>query len=234
MITSDWIADDLERRGVSFERLRHADVATANELAEREHVSGHRVAKVVIVLADDQPVELVLPASRHVDLERLCEVLPASQVRLASEQEVSSLFSEFETGAMPPLRSRPDLAVVMDTSMRVRGPIVFQAGTHRDAVRLDFGDWFRLVRPRVARFSALVTRPERSAEAHEAGRRVCQDPQELRHFLDDLLDVLHLQGKEVERLTAHMEQHTARLLEASVMPLVISELSALRARLGRE
>lgn len=56
-------------------------------------------------------------------------------------------------------------------------------------------------------------------------------PDELKTFLSDLLAVLHLQAKETERLSGHVEQHAERLLTPSQMPMVISELSALHARL---
>jgi prolyl-tRNA editing enzyme YbaK/EbsC (Cys-tRNA(Pro) deacylase) len=37
----------------------------------------------------------------------------------------------------------------MDHSLEVEGDILFQAGTHTDAIRLPFRDWFDLVRPEV-------------------------------------------------------------------------------------
>jgi hypothetical protein len=88
-----------------------------------------------------------------------------------------------------------------------------------------------LVKPRVEQFSAEgdATRPSsaRGAPRHDAEGL----PQEtwMLQFLDDLLAVLHLQAKEIERLPAHVEQHTDRLLEESKMSLVVSELSALHA-----
>jgi hypothetical protein len=62
---------------------------------------------------------------------------------------------------------------------------------------------------------------------------VCEHPEELKAFLQDMLNVLHLHAKESERLLAHMEQHTDRLIPPSQMPLVVSELSELHARLLR-
>ena len=41
--------------------------------------------------------------------------------------------------------------------MRVPGDIVFQAGTHCDAVRMHFADWFRMTKPRVGSFSEPVS-----------------------------------------------------------------------------
>jgi len=153
MATPAWVRKILQLRGIPFEELHHREVFTAQEVAQREHVSGHRVAKVVVVMADGQPVELVLPASRHVALEKVRDVLGASDVRLASEKEMESRFTDCEVGAIPPLRHWKDIDVLLDRSLTVEGDILFQAGTHQDAVRLRFSDWYDLVKPRVASFS---------------------------------------------------------------------------------
>jgi Ala-tRNA(Pro) deacylase len=153
MATPEWIRKLLELRGIPFEDLHHAEAYTAQDVAHREHVSGHRVAKVVVVIADGRPVELILPASRRVDLGQVRSVLAASAVRLATEDEMQKCFSDCEVGAIPPLRHWQDVAVLMDRALTVEGDIVFQAGTHQDAVRLKFRDWFELVNPQVVTIS---------------------------------------------------------------------------------
>jgi len=162
MATSAWIKRMLDRRGITFEELHHRVAFTAQEVAQSEHISGHRVAKVVVVLADGRPVELILPASRRVVLDRVKELLGAEDVRLASEAEMDKTFTDCETGAIPPLRHWKDVEVLMDASMRSTGDLVFQAGTHEDVIRLRFPDWFRLVTPCVASFSE----PEGPADTH--------------------------------------------------------------------
>jgi len=167
MATTAWIKSMLERRGVAYEELRHRVAFTAQEVAQSEHVSGHCLAKVVIVLADGRPAELILPASRRVVLERVCKLLGANEVRLASEAEMDRIFSDCETGAIPPLRRWREVEVLMDASLSNAGELVFQAGTHEDAIRLKFQDWLSLVSPRVEFF----TEPEHpTAVAAFAGR----------------------------------------------------------------
>lgn len=148
-----WVRKLLQSRGIPFEELHHPDAYTAQQVAQHEHFTGHRVAKVVVALADDKPVELILPATRRVDLDRVRELLGARNVRLATEAEMEKIFTDCETGAIPPLRHWQDVEVLMDASMDVGvGDILFQAGTHHDAVRLSFRDWFDLVNPRVEEF----------------------------------------------------------------------------------
>jgi Ala-tRNA(Pro) deacylase len=153
MATPLWIRKVLELRGIPFEELHHPEVYTAQQVAQREHFSGHRVAKVVVVMADGRPVELILPASRHVNLDQVRTVLQAHDVRLATEEEMERCFTGCEVGAIPALRHWQGVDVLMDRSLNVEGPILFQAGTHQDAVRLNFRDWYEMVKPQVATFS---------------------------------------------------------------------------------
>jgi Ala-tRNA(Pro) deacylase len=150
-----WIKTLLQERGVAFRETRHQLAFTAQEVAQSEHISGHRLAKVVVVLVEGQPVELVLPASRRVSLDKLQEMLGTSQVRLASEAEMDRIFSDVETGAIPALRHWENVDVIMDEAMKVEGSISLQGGTHEDTVELDFHDWYRIVSPRVGAFTEL-------------------------------------------------------------------------------
>jgi len=153
MATPFWIRKMLELRGIPFEEVHHREAYTAQEVAQREHFSGHRVAKVVVVMADGRPVELILPASRHVNLDRVRTVLHAHEIRLATEPEMERYFTDCEVGAIPALRHWKDVDVLMDRSLNVEGQILFQAGTHTDVVRLNFRAWYEMVNPQVATFS---------------------------------------------------------------------------------
>jgi Ala-tRNA(Pro) deacylase len=133
--------------------MHHPDAYTAQEMAQQEHVSGHRVAKVVVVMADGRPVELILPASRHVNLDRVRTLLHAHEIRLATEAEMEKFFTDCAVGAIPALRHWKGVDVLMDRSLNVEGDILFQAGTHADAVRLNFRNWYEMVNPQVATFS---------------------------------------------------------------------------------
>jgi Ala-tRNA(Pro) deacylase len=157
MAAATWIREELDQRGIAYEELHHREAFTAQEVAQAEHVSGHCVAKVVCVLADGQPVELILPASRRVDLERVRDLLGAEQVRLATEDEMAAWFDDCEVGALPALRHWRDVELIMDGHLTCAGDIVLLGGTHRDAIRMNFDDWFAMVNPRVELISEPAT-----------------------------------------------------------------------------
>jgi len=156
MATATWVRDLLEKEGMDFEESYHQEALTAQSLAQEEHVSGHNVAKVVVVIADERPIELVLPASRKVALDLVRETLGAKEARLATEDELAIYFSDCERGAMPPFRHWQGVDVWMDESMRVPGDIMFPLGTHYDALRMHFDDWLRLVKPEIGNFTKPV------------------------------------------------------------------------------
>jgi Ala-tRNA(Pro) deacylase len=153
MATLTWIEKELRQRGIPFTELHHTEAYTAQSVAQQEHTSGHHVAKVVVVIADDEPIELVLPATRRVSLERIREILETGNVRLAREDEMEAQFPDCELGAMPAWRHWAGVEVLMDRMLETEGEIVLQAGTHCDAVRMKFADWFAAVQPQVESFT---------------------------------------------------------------------------------
>jgi Ala-tRNA(Pro) deacylase len=97
----------------------------------------------------------VLPASWQVDLHRLREVFHTHHVRLATEGEFKNLFPDCELGAMPPFGILYGLPVYVDHSLTEDESIVFQAGTHSEAIRMRYADFAALVYPVVEEFHRL-------------------------------------------------------------------------------
>jgi Ala-tRNA(Pro) deacylase len=90
-----------------------------------------------------------LPASRRVRLDWVRELLGADDVRLATEDEMRECFADCEVGAIPALRHWRGVEVLMDGYLETDGDILILGGTHHDAIRMNFDDWFDMVQPRV-------------------------------------------------------------------------------------
>jgi hypothetical protein len=56
---------------------------------------------------------------------------------------------------------------------------------------------------------------------------------DLSTVVEELIEISHLQAKELERLIAHVEQVTAHLHEESEMSVIRSSLSGLHLRLKK-
>jgi len=153
MSSLSWVKEMLDHSELHYERRTHPEAYTAKEVAAAEHMDPSWVAKVVVVMADNSPLILVLSADRYVVMEAVREAVNAESIRLASEEELKRFFFDCEVGTMPPLRHWRSMGVLMDRTLRRKGDILFQSGTHRDAIKINFDDWFRLVRPCVESFS---------------------------------------------------------------------------------
>ena len=143
----------LDDNNIHYTLMSHSPAYTAQAAAATLHVPGKELAKSVVVAAGDQPALAVLPASFHVNLKKLGE-LAGKPVRLASEQEFISLFPDCELGAMPPFGQLYKLPVFADRSLEADEEIVFNAGTHRDAIRMKYADFKRVVQPKLGDFAA--------------------------------------------------------------------------------
>lgn len=142
----------LRRHGVRFERYWHPRAVSAQELAEALHISGWRVAKSVILLADRQPWLFVVPAAGTVDLHRVRDILGVRHVRLATEQEFSRYFPDCEVGAEPPFGELYGVPVALDESLSRTEHLLFRAGSHEEALEMRFQDFATLEWPLVASF----------------------------------------------------------------------------------
>jgi Ala-tRNA(Pro) deacylase len=146
----------LKAQGVGYEVRTHRPAFTAQEVAAAEHVPGREMAKVVIVRDGGETLMAVLPAPHQVDLDRLGKAAGQPGLRLATEQELADLFPGCDPGAMPPFGNLYGIPVWVDESLTGDREIVFNAGNHEQTVRMAYGDFARLVQPKVAFFRTGV------------------------------------------------------------------------------
>jgi Ala-tRNA(Pro) deacylase len=140
----------LDSHAVKYLIISHSVAYTAQEIAALAHVSGRELAKTVIVKIDGALAMAVLPASYYVDLSQLRTAAGAKIAELASEAEFKDRFPDCETGAMPPFGNLYGMLIFADESLRRDKEIAFNAGSHRELVRLPWEDFERLVKPKVA------------------------------------------------------------------------------------
>jgi Ala-tRNA(Pro) deacylase len=142
------IKNHLEANKIPYSPLTHPSSYTAQGAAAVMHVSGREVAKTVVVQAGKDYYLVVLPASHHLKPEKLAQVI-GRPIRLASEDEFIGRFPDCELGAMPPLGELYGLSVYVDESLAADKEIIFNAGTHRDAIRINYHDFVHLRKPTV-------------------------------------------------------------------------------------
>ena len=148
------LTDYLDQHKIPYTVISHSPAYTAQGIAGLTHISGQELAKTVIVKLDEKLVMAVLPANFHVDLSALKRSLKAKAVEIAAEEEFRDRFAGCETGAMPPFGNFYGLPVFADENLARDKEIAFNAGTHRELIRMSWDDFKSLAEPMVLRFAA--------------------------------------------------------------------------------
>jgi Ala-tRNA(Pro) deacylase len=158
MAVTPMVQEFLRRSNVSYSVFPHVPAYTAQEEAAVTHVPGRDWAKAVICFADGEPIMAVVPADLAVDLGRLLILAGAETLRLATEHELEWLFPDCERGAMPPLGSLYKQRTFVDSALAEEDQIVFNGGTHGDAVCMRYDDFAMLNKPVVGQLAKPFTR----------------------------------------------------------------------------
>lgn len=148
-MTLSKLREFLDCHRIKYLVISHSLAYTAQGVAALAHVSGKKLAKTVIVKIDGVLAMAVIPASFHVDLDRLRKLTGAQSVEVASEIEFKDAFPDCETGAMPPFGNLYDMPVYADESLAQNEEITFSGGSHRELVRMQWADMQRLVNPTI-------------------------------------------------------------------------------------
>ncbi|MCK4422144.1 YbaK/EbsC family protein [candidate division WOR-3 bacterium] len=144
MAISQKLKDLLDEHGVEYEVEKHRELFTAQEVAASEHITGYEFAKVVILKADGKFIMAVVPAPYDVSIDKI-KALGYKKVEIASEEDFKDLFSECDTGAMPPFGNLYDIPFYVDEFFKKEEEIVFNSGTHTETVKIKREDYERLV-----------------------------------------------------------------------------------------
>ena len=149
----------LDQNNVKYLVISHSVAYTAQGIAALTHIPGKELAKTVMVMVDGRLAMAVVPASSRVDLFKLKRYLGVEMVELATETEFRDRFPDCETGAMPPFGNLYGMDVFADESLALDKEIFFNAGSHRELVRMKYPDFRDLVKPALLPLAVANARP---------------------------------------------------------------------------
>lgn len=153
MAATSLVHEFLRDARVPYTVLPHSRAVTARGEAAAAHVPGDHWAKVVICVADGEPIQAVVPATRTVDLEALLDLTGAMKIRLATEEELRLLYPDCQDGAIPPFGHIFRQRVFVDIALAGQTHIVFNSGRHTEAIAMRSADFASVVRPIIADFA---------------------------------------------------------------------------------
>lgn len=147
MPLNDRVTRYLEDQGIRYEVLPHGEVFTSQETARATRVSGHDLAKAVLIHHEfGGHFLVVLPAAEHVKLNVVHRVIGLDRLCYADETEVEALFPGC-AGALPPFGHLFGLPTYLDPCLLEKTWVYVQAGSHRELIRIEGRDFERLMRP---------------------------------------------------------------------------------------
>jgi len=149
------LIDSLKKNKVGYEILRHEEAVTAQRIAQAEHVKARHHAKVVMLKSGQEHLMTVLPADLQIDLEKAAKAI-GKAVSLDAEAEFKPLFPDCAVGAMPPFGNLYSVPTYVDQSLTHQDYIVFEAGTHTDAIKISYHDYDKIVKPHVADLAVKI------------------------------------------------------------------------------
>lgn len=146
----------LDSHNVKYVTISHSRVFTAQETATSAHIPGKELAKTVMVKMNGKMAMAILPASSKIDFDLLEKATGSGKVEIASEKEFKDMFPECEVGAMPPFGNLYGMDVFVAESLTEDEEIAFNAGSHRELVKMAYKDFERLVKPKIVKFSVEI------------------------------------------------------------------------------
>ena len=146
----------LDSHNIKYVVISHSRAFTAQETAATAHVPVKELVKTVMVKINGKMAMAVLPASAKVDFDLLKKATGSATIEIANEKEFKDLFPDCEIGAMPPFGNLYGMDVFVAESLTEDKEIAFNAGSHRELVKMAYKDFERLVKPKIVKFSVEI------------------------------------------------------------------------------
>ncbi len=141
MAIANTLKQYMMKQGVNYDVVNHPRTMTSVETARSAHIPGERIAKAVLLEDDQGYLMAVLPASNRLELGAVHRELHRP-LGLATERELTEIFYDCETGAIPPTGSAYGVETILDSTLSGQPDVYFEAGDHEELIHVT-GDQFR-------------------------------------------------------------------------------------------
>jgi len=140
----------LAKHQVKYRVLPHKTVFTAYDLATTLGEPLGKVAKTLLVRADQRYVLVVLPASYRLDFKKLAKLLKAKTVSISPEAAIKRM--KVMPGTTPPFGSLLGIGVVVEKALVRAGDIIVRAGSLTESLGMHAKDFVKMESPMLGVF----------------------------------------------------------------------------------
>lgn len=144
MAVADTVHGFLGQHALEYDLVPHPHTGSSHETAQAAHISEDHVAKAVLVKDAAGYAMVVVPAANWVEMKHLRRELNRD-LHLAEEQEIASLFSDCEAGAVPPLGPAYGIETFLDETLVSLANVYFEAGDHEQLIHMSGEDFQSLL-----------------------------------------------------------------------------------------
>ncbi|MBQ0712409.1 MAG: YbaK/EbsC family protein [Porticoccus sp.] len=144
MSISPAVANYLSQKNVNYEVIEHAGTSSSLATARAAHVPADKLAKAVVVKRGNDYAMCVIPASNQLVLEWL-KYGRQHEYEIASEDELTGLFSGCEEGAIPGLGEAFKMDVIIDNELLELKDVYVEGGDHSHLLHISHRDFNRLM-----------------------------------------------------------------------------------------
>ena len=139
------LKDYLDELKINYDLVNHQHTDCSMETAAAAHVPGDQLVKSVILKDEDEYLMAVVPSTYHVQLSDLPSQFNR-HMRLVSEDEIATIFTDCEVGAIPPIGTPYYVDMIVDKKLLDCKELYIEAGDHENLVHLDGYSFRKLVR----------------------------------------------------------------------------------------
>jgi Ala-tRNA(Pro) deacylase len=139
------LEDYLYYTQINYQRVPHEFTETAYDSALSAHLPLASVVKSVVLRdrCSDRFVMVLIPASNKLKMLWINQALRSDLV-LAGEAEIASLFPDCVLGAVPGFGQAYDMELLWDDALAKQSQLFFEAGNHEDLIEIDQLEFSRL------------------------------------------------------------------------------------------
>ncbi|MCP4149374.1 MAG: YbaK/EbsC family protein [bacterium] len=140
----------LEQNHIVYSTQKHDPAYSAFSSAKTAHVPCREMVKSILLKMDGTYSLVVLPSTSRIDFKKLKEVTGTHSASIADIENLEEMFPDCVTGAIPPLGNLYHLPVITDSQITEHEDMFFEAGNHREIMKINLRDFIKLSHPRIA------------------------------------------------------------------------------------
>ena len=136
MPISKKIINFLEKNKAKYEAIRHRTVYTAFDKAATLRVPQKIIGKTLIVRVDKNPVLILIPANKNLDLQKLKKITKAKKADFIREAWMKKQLVGVKVGAVPPFGNLWGLPTFVDQTLMKNPKIIVSGGNYNWSLKM--------------------------------------------------------------------------------------------------